>query len=200
MDGLLLAVDDVKDALGVDHEADDEHLANLISDGESLMTRFIGTTLLGTAHTELFDGRVSKFFLTHAPVKAGSVTITNLSTPEDATDDEVLAANEYRVGLQDGVIQKISSLGYGGRAVYFAPGERRWQVAYTAGLEYGEDWEEDQNALRASLRDLVVTLYNNPDPRISQERFGTGTGVSLDRAAVPERVLHTWENFQVDII
>lgn len=200
MDGLLLGLDDVKDALGVDHDADDEYLSRLIEDSESLMTRFIGTNILGTTYTEYFDGGVSKFFLTHAPVKADSVTISNLSTPEDATDDEDLDANEFRLYPDEGILQKISTLGYGGREVYFAPGERRWKVVYTAGLEYGEDWEEDQNTLRASLRDLVVTLYNNPDPRISQERFGTGTGVSLDRSAVPERILHTWENYQVDII
>ena len=84
--------------------------------------------------------------------------------------------------------------------MYFAPGERRYKVVYSAGLELGEDWSEDANTLRASLRELVVTLYNNPDPRISQERFGTGTGISLDRSSVPERILFIWQNFQVDII
>ncbi len=204
MDGVLLDVDGAKKALGIDATVttDDDYLSDLIADAESAMTRYIGVTIDGVTYIEYFDGGVARIFLHQYPVKSTGIIVVDLNAPSDLTDDETLVEDEsYRIVHEEGVVHKINSVGSSSRWILFGSGMRRFKITYTAGLEYGVNWgTEDQNVLRQSIRYMVVDMYNNADPRISQERFGTGTGITIDRAAIPARVREVWDNFKVDVV
>lgn len=200
-DGELLSVEQAKDYLVIEHDDDDTLISNLIAEAESRMESYIGTPVSGVEYTEYHDGGLNHLFLDHMPIQDASVTVTDTqATSEDATDDETVDAEKYRVRNEHGIITRTTSNGMERR---WDLGIQRFKVVYTAGLEYLTNWTaRGKVELRASIRDLVSDWYERRIPTATREDMGFGVSKSYvgfrgtDLPTLPTRVLEAWNRYK----
>lgn len=200
-DGELLSVKEAKDYLVVEHDDDDTLIGQLIAEAEARMESYIGTPVSETEYTEYHDGGLKNLFLEHMPIKADSVTITDTkATSEDATDDEVVDAEKYRIRHYHGMITRTTTNGVDRR---WDRGRKRFKVVYTAGLEHLTDWTTAQIELRGSIRDLVSDWYERRIPTATRQDQGFGIATSFvgfrgtDLPTLPTRVLEVWHRYRM---
>lgn len=200
-DGDLLSVEQAKDYLIIEHSDDDTLIGNLIEEAESRLESYIGTPIVAQSYTEFHDGGLDHLFLEHMPIKSDSVTITDTkATSEDATDDETVDAENYRVRHEHGMITRTSSHG---RQRRWDVGIRRFKVEYDAGLDQLPNWSlTAESELRATIRDLVSDWYERRIPTATREDRAFGVSVSYvgfrgtDLPTLPTRVRETWNRYR----
>jgi hypothetical protein len=191
----LLDLDEAKASLNVEHDEDDELITDLIVEAEANFENYVESPITKETFTEYFNGGGSKLFLRHFPVDASSVTITDREDPDDTTDDEVQDEDKYEVYPQEGIIVRTTPSGDIGRGVTWAHGARRWEVQYDAGLDQSDDWTQDEQTIKSSIRDLVVHRYEFAKPNVKRERWGAGRQIDTKVGPLPVRVKSVWDRF-----
>lgn len=200
-DGDLLTVAQAKAYLNIEHSDDDTLLGDLIGQAERRMEAYIGTPINATSYTEYHDGGLNHLFLEHAPIKSDSVTITDTkATSEDATDDETVDAEDYRVRFEHGMITRTTSHG---RQRRWDIGVRRFKVVYEAGLDQLNNWSTvAKEELRGTIRDLVSDWYERRIPTATREDMAFGVSKSYqgfrgtDLPTIASRVLEVWQRYR----
>jgi hypothetical protein len=158
---------------------------------EALMRRAVSRDLFapsaGSEQEEHFDGGQHKLFLKHYPVISGSVTVVDTKGTVDATDDEDLDADLWRLDPEAGTVARVTA--NGSRRI-FDDGVRRWKVKYRGGMDQEENWVTIQAALKESIHRLVSHWYNDPGRTAADPR-----GREKEREIVPEDIVGAWENY-----
>lgn len=196
----------VKNSLRLEHSGDDAFIDTLIDEAEAMMQEYIGTPITPLTFTEYFDGGGSKLFLSHHPVDPSTVAIVDRGPElEDASDDDTtgpddtsgeLTNEDYELYPQIGMIRKTNTVGNFGRDIFFAKGARRWKITYDAALNQHDQWGAwVEELLAASVTDLVVHIYESPDPSRRREQFGGGGSFTINLHDVPPRVISKWDRF-----
>lgn len=199
-DGELLTVANAKEYLEVEHSDFDDLVGDLIAQAEARMEGYIGTPITAESYTEYHDGGLKHLFLHHMPIKSGSVTITDTkATSEDATDDDTVDAEDYRIRHEHGMITRTTS---NGKIRRWDIGVKRFKVVYEAGLDQLNDWARAQIELEASIRDLLADWFERRVPTATREDRGFGMSMSFvgfrgtDLPTLPTRVLEVWNRYK----
>lgn len=198
-DGTILSLAQAKKALEIEHSNFDDKIGDLIQNAESLLEEYTGTPITAETFTEKYDGGKPIIFLDQSPIDESSVTVTDTQgTVDDATDDETVEAKHYRVYPEEGEIVRTSQLGI---EKEWAPGRRRFEVEYDAGLDQHPNWARTvEHTLRQSLKHLLVMWYENRNPDLKSEQMGAGFGQRYDLEDIPPRVLSTWINYKNSLV
>lgn len=188
----IITRDYVKDYLNIAHTEHDGLLDQLMDDAEGRLQQYLRRPIVADTHTEYLDGGSERLFLTNHPV--GSITsITDTKGTNTVTDDEALSTDLYRLESEMGIVYRTTA---NGAASCWGAGRQRWKIIYTGGLDVGSYWTSYEiDALRASLRDLVATWYNDRSPESKSQQFGGGMGQTNYEGELPPRVRSVWDHF-----
>lgn len=171
----------LKAYLEVEHDGDDDLIVRMMNDAEAAFQSYVDRRIASAQHVEYHDGGVSRIFLQHWPVDDTQTftVVDTQGTNTDATDDETVAANLYRLDPEKGTVMRTSRTG---ERSTWPRGRRRWKVTYTGGMAVGANWSAYQKGdVRRSLRDLVAHWYEDRE--------------DYDQDEIPERVRQTWDRY-----
>lgn len=187
--GVLMDLKEAKSLLEVQHSGDDDMIARMISNAEGELEDYIEVPLLQEDYTERFDGGSDSFLLEKFPIDRSSVEIVdNNKTPSDDSDNVTIDSKKYAIYDQQGYIEKRDGL--------WDPGLNRFEVSYTAGLEFHRDWNQSaKETLHSTIRDLVKLYYENRDPSKSREGLGGGHTRTRKVTDIPPRIKRKWDRF-----
>lgn len=188
--GEILNLGEIKSELDIDHQDFDTKLNQKIDEAEGDLQAYVSCPITATTYTEKFDGGGERFILKRSPIDENSVTVTDLETKGDATDDEVEDTEDYRIYPERGIIR--ASTDNGGRR-YWAHGLRRWEVEYDAGLDQYDDWTNYHRLrIKHSIRQVVEYRFEH-DAGVTSKSYGGGFSETLSGQPIPSDVKRVWD-------
>lgn len=128
------------------------------------------------------------------PGPTSTVVVYDTGGSLDPIDHTLVDPTLYRVHHLKGTIERT----IGHYPDFWPVGVQRWKTVVISGLEAYPDWNTRvRPALRQSVIDYAVDLYNNRDPR---NRGGSSAGVSvqLDGDGIPARVKSVWNAYRAE--
>lgn len=194
----LLAKEEAKSFLVIEHADDDKLVETLIQQAHARLQGYLGRGLDAYSRTEEYNGGKAGIFLRHWPVS--SVTsVTDQQGTVATGDDEVLETTEYRLEGETGILWRTTH--YANKRLW-EPGQQRFKVVYTGGMEASTEWDDfERDELAGSLRDLVAYWYRHRDPQLIALLEGAGMGERwepvTESLGLPMSVKSVWDSYAV---
>lgn len=194
----LVSPEEAKSFCIVEHDDDEKLIELLLAQAHARLQGYIDRGLDAYERAETYDGGAAALFLRHWPVTSVSSVVDNKGTVS-ADDNETLDASEYRL---DGVTGMLWRTTQHGAKRLWEPGQQRFAVTYTGGLEASANWEDyERDELAATVRDLVSYWYDHRDPALLEDKEGAGTGRKwesfMKSAGLPPAVRAVWDSYVV---
>lgn len=194
----LIAVDDVKDYLRIQHSAEDTMLEAWRLQAVAAVEAEIGrpiTVLLRTFTLECpeFATSASKLFVPLYPI---AVTDSGLSTADlvlvDGNDATLVEGIDYRLDVRTGIIRPIT----GSFATF------PYTVTAYVGLQALDEYDARiEPVLNAAILDVVADRYQRRNPAAtSEDSSNVSAGYTTSNPGLPQRVrdlLAPWRIFQI---
>lgn len=177
----LPTVDEVKDYLRVEHDADDDLITALRTAAIGAIQIYLGVPIVGVERTysdRALSGRrggPTSLILPVTPIDPATLEVVDL-------DGNDVDAADLTVDAATGIVRYTD-----GSPFPFGP----YAITVEVGLEFDPEYEDTiEPVLGLAIRDVVADWYRNRNPRATNES-SSGVSVSYTVDELPPRVRAT---------